>query len=218
VLLIGAMVALVSGLTDLSYLWKSQLPTIGPNVVARAEVATALGLGLGLATGALLRLVRSVPEAPARRARDPDWLARLVAGLDDDAVALESTRLDAAEVVPLALSGLATRLAAFAPDLGPEAIVFVVLAQDDVGSHIWSIVSAPVGACGLRVQRGRSAPAGAELRCTFPAFLGLLGGTLAVDAAIAAGRLVVDGDATLVAAIEPHLSTAARPLPAGHGQ
>jgi hypothetical protein len=218
VLLAGAMVALVGGLTDLSYLWKSQLPAAGPDLVTRAEVATAVGLGLGLATGALLRLVRSAPDTPPAPARDRDWLARLVAGLDDDAVALESTRLDAAEVVPLALSRLATRLATFAPDLGAEAIVFVVLAEDEAGSHVWSIVAAPVGAGGLQAQRGRPAPARTELRLTFPAFLGLLGGTLAVDAAIAAGRLVVGGDATLAAAIEPYLSTAGRPLPAPHGQ
>ncbi len=218
VLLIGAMVALVSGLTDLSYLWKSQLPTVGPNLVARAGVATALGLGCGLATGALLRLVRSAAPPPERPVRDPDWLERLVAGLDDDGVALESTRLDAAEVVPLALSDLARRLASFAADLGAEAIVFVVLAQDDVGSHVWSIVAAPVGAAGLRVQRGRPAPARTELRLTFPAFLGLLGGSLTLDSAVAAGRLVVDGDAPFAAAVEPYLSTAGRRLPAAHGQ
>ena len=37
---------------------------------------------------------------------------------------------------------------------------------------------------GLRVQRGRPAPARAELRITFPAFLCLLGGTLTVDDAV----------------------------------
>jgi hypothetical protein len=218
VLILGVMVALIGGLTDLSYLWKSQLPTAGPNLVARAEVATALGLGLGLAAGALLRLVRSAPEAPARPARDPDWLERLVAGLDDDAIALESTRLDAAEVVPLALSDFATRLESFAPDLGSDAIVFVVLAQDEVGAHVWSLVAAPLGASGLRLQRGRPAPARTELRSTFPAFLSLLGGTLTVDAAVAAGRLVVDGDAALVSEIEPYFTTAGRRLPAAHGQ
>jgi len=218
VLVIGAMAALVSGLTDLSYLWKSQLLTVGPDVVARTEVATALGLGLGLATGALFRLVRSAPETSARPPRDPEWLERLVAGLDDDAIALESTRLDAAEIVPLALSDLAPRLASLAPDLGPEAIVFVVLAQDDVGSHVWSLVAPPLGADGLRVQRGRPAPARTELRCTFPAFLSLLGGTLTVDVATATGRLVVDGDASFVDAIEPFLAPAGRRQPAAQGQ
>jgi hypothetical protein len=218
VLLVGAMVALVSGITDLSYLWKSQVLSVGPAVLARAEVAAALGLGLGLTAGSLVRIVGSGPQTSARAARDTDWLERLVSGLDDDAIALESTRLDAAEVVPLALADLATRLAPFTVDLGPEAVVFVVLAEDEVGSHVWSVVAPPVGGDGLRVRRGRPAPTRAELRLTFPAFLGLFGGVLAVDAAVAAGRLVVDGDVAFVTAIEPYLSATGRPLPAGHGQ
>jgi hypothetical protein len=218
VLLVGAMVALVSGLTDLSYLWKSQLPSIGPDALARAEVATALGLGSGLAMGALLRIVQSAPERPTRPARDPEWLERLVTGLDDDEVALASTRLDAAEVVPLALTDLAARLAPAATELGSDALVFVVLAQDDVGSHVWSIVAGPIGSRGLQVLRGRPAPARAQLKMTFPAFLCLLGGTLTVDGAVSAGRLVIDGDDAFVALIEPHLSTAGRRLPAVHGQ
>jgi len=219
VLLVGAMVALMSGLTDLSYLWKSQLPAIGPDVLARAEVAAALGFGLGLAVGALLRIVRSVPRRAERVSRDPRWLERLVAGLDDDAVALESTRLDASDVVPLALTDLAPRLAPVAADLGSDALVFVVLAQDEVGSHVWSIVAAPLGSSGVRVQRGRPAPARTELRMTFPAFLRVLGGTLTIDAAVAAGQVVVDGDPALLAAVELRLGAVpGRPLPAGHGQ
>ena len=93
-LLVGAMVGAVSGVSDLSYLWKSQLPTIGPYLVARGEVAAALGLGLGLAVGALFALRRSTPRLPARAARDPHWLERLVAGLDYDQVAVECERLD----------------------------------------------------------------------------------------------------------------------------
>jgi hypothetical protein len=217
VLLVGAMVALTSGVTDLAYLWKSQLPTIGPDVVARAEVAAVLGLGLGLATGAFVRIIRSAPQRAAP-ARDPEWLERLVAGLDDDAIALQSSRLDAAEVVPRALSDLADRLAPAATDLGTKSLVFVVLAQDDVGLHEWSIVAAPLGTSGLRVQRGRPAPARAEVRATFPAFLGLLGGALTLAGAISAGRLVVDGDRAFVTAIEPYLSTARRPQPVVHGQ
>jgi hypothetical protein len=218
VLLIGGLVALIGGLTDLSYLWKSQLPTAGPEFLARLEVATAVGLGLGLATGAVLRLVRSAPRPEAAAARDPGWLERLVAGLDDDALELQSTRLDAAEVVPLALADLVTRLGPLAPELGPDGIVFVVLAQDDVGSHVWSIVAAPVGSPGLQVRRGRPAPARIELRLTFPAFLALLGGSLTADAAVSAGRLVVRGDGSFVAAIEPFLPAGGRRLPAAHGQ
>ena len=87
------------------------------------------------------------------------WLERLVAGLDDDQVALECERLDAGEVIPLALTDLAERLAPLAPDLGSDALVFVVLAQDEIGSHVWSLTAAAVGSDGLRVQRGRPAPA-----------------------------------------------------------
>jgi hypothetical protein len=219
VLLVGAMVALVSGLTDLSYLWKSQLLSVGPANGARAAVAIALGLGLGLAVGALARLLRSSRDHAPEPARDPQWLERLVEGLDDDAVARESVRLDAGEVVPMALTDLALRLAPVADELGSEALIFVVLAQDEVGSHVWSVVAAPLGADGVRVQRGRPAPARTELRMTFPAFLRLLGGTVTIDQAAAAGRLVVDGDAPFVATVEPFLHAApGRPLAARPGQ
>ena len=194
VLLVGAMVGFVSGVTDLSYLWKSQLPTIGPDVVARSEVAAALGLGFGLAVGAFWALRRSTPRAAKRPARDPRWLELLVAGLDDDQVAVECARLDAGEVIPLALADLAERLAPVAADLAAEAIVFVVLAQDEIGSHVWSITAAGVGSSGLRVQRGRPAPARVELRTTFPTFVCLLAGTVGVERAVASGRLDIDGD------------------------
>jgi hypothetical protein len=208
-LLVGAMVGTVSGVSDLAYFWKSQLPTIGPHVVARGEVSIALGLGLGLAVGALVALRRSTPRLPKQDAHDSQWLERLVEGLDHDQVALESERLAAAEVIPLALADFAARLAPLAPDLGAEAIVFVVLAQDEIGSHVWSITAAGLGAPGLRVQRGRPAPARAELHTTFPAFLCLLGGTLTVEAAQAAGRLDVSGDQGFVAAVEARLGGSA---------
>ena len=206
--LVGVMIGLVSGLTDLSYLWKSQLPTVGPDAIARAEVAIAFGLGLGLAVGALLALRRSAPARPARPARDPHWVERLVAGLDDEQVARESARLDAGEVVPAALADAAHRLGPIADQLGADALVFVVLAQDQIGTHVWSITAAAVGAHGLRVQQGRPAPARTEVRVTFPAFLCLLGGRLGVDEAMAAGRLDVEGDRAFLAAVEPMLAPA----------
>jgi hypothetical protein len=206
ILLVGAMVALVSGVTDLSYFWKSQLPTIGPHVIARAAVGVAVGLGFGLAIGALLALRRST-RIPRRVSRDPLWLQRLVAGLDDDEVAAECGRLDAAEVIPIVLDDVADRLASLASELGSEAIVFVVLAQDEIGSHVWSVTAAPVGTRGLRVQRGRPAPARVELRITFPAFLCLLGGTLTVDHARASGRLDMSGDVAFGAGLADALGT-----------
>lgn len=200
ILLVGVMVALVSGVTDLSYLWKSQLPAVGPHLLARAAVAVALGLGFGLAAGALLALRRSTRH-PRSHPRDPLWLERLVAGLDDDEVAAECRRLDAAEVIPIALADAVERLAPVAGDLGNDAIVFVILAQDEIGSHVWSITAAPIGSRGLRVQRGRPAPARVELRITFPAFLCLLAGTLTVDRAVASGRLDVGGDLAFATAV-----------------
>jgi hypothetical protein len=208
-LLVGAMVGLVSGVVDLSYLWKSELPTVGPYLFARIEVVTAFGLGLGIAVGALLALVRATPRIRTRETHDPRWVERLVAGLDDDQVALESGHLDAAEVVPMALTDLADRLAPIATDLGSDALVFVVLAQDEIGSHVWSITAAAVGTIGVRLQHGRPAPARAELHITFPAFLSLMGGTLTVARAVAGGRLDINGDAGFVAALEPYLAAPA---------
>lgn len=210
--LIGAMVALVGGLSDLSSLWKSQLATVGPSWLARAEVAAGLGLGAGVAAGALAALWRSAPPSELRDARDPGWLERLVGDLDDDAVALVGTRLVADEVIPIALSGVAERATAIAPTFDSEALVFVVLAEDRIGSHVWSITA---GRDGLRVQRGTPAPTRAELRTTFPAFLQLLAGTRTLEASVAAGRLDVNGDETFVAAFEPYLhpdASAVRPV------
>jgi hypothetical protein len=208
--LVGAMVATVSGVTDLAYLWKSQLPTIGPHVLARAEVATSLGLGFGLAAGALTALRRATPPLPTDR-RDPRWLERLVAGLDDDEVALECQRLAAGEVIPLALTDLAERLVPLGGDLGSDALVFVVVAQDEIGTHVWSITAAAIGSNGLRVQRGRPAPAHAELHLTFPAFVGLLAGTLTVDRAVQAGHVDLSGDTAFVAAVASRLAPSAAP-------
>jgi hypothetical protein len=207
VLLVGTMVALVSGLTDLSALWKSQLPTLGPDLLARAEVACEIGLGLGAAAGALVALLRSVPRGGDRAAYGPRWVERLVGDLDDEAVAVVGNRLTADEVIPLALAEVAARGTPTRTVFGSGALVFVVLAQDEIGSHVWSITA---GARGLRVQRGTPAPMRAELRTTFPVFLQLLAGTRTIEESVAAGRLDVDGDRGLVAAIEPYLRPDAR--------
>ena len=102
------------------------------------------------------------------------------------------------------MADLAERLAPLAPDLGADALVFVVLAQDEVGSHVWSIIAAPVGSGGLHVSsRAGPRPARAELRTTFPAFLSMLAGTLGVERAVATGRLDIEGDSAFVAVVEP---------------
>ena len=56
VLIAGLFVAIAGGLADVSVLTRSQLPTTLPNVVARATVAVARGLGGGLAVVGALRL------------------------------------------------------------------------------------------------------------------------------------------------------------------
>jgi hypothetical protein len=210
--LIGAMVALVSGLMDLSSLWKSQLATAGPHLLARAEVAAGLGLGLGVVAGALAALRGSLPRPTAREADDPRWVQRLVADLDDQAVSVVCNRLAADEVIPLALAGLATRAAPVTAAFGDDALAFVVLAEDQIGSHVWSISA---GSRGLRVQRGTPAPVRAELRTTFPAFLQLLAGTRALAALTTTGGVRVSGDAALIEAVEPYLhpdTAEARPV------
>ena len=39
-------------------------------------------------------------------------------------------------VIPAALREAAARLAPFAGDLGSDSLVFVVLAEDEIGSHV----------------------------------------------------------------------------------
>ncbi|HTK16145.1 MAG TPA: hypothetical protein VL769_07105 [Acidimicrobiia bacterium] len=210
--LVGGMVALVTGLSDLSTLWKSQLATAGPFPLARAEVAAGLGLGLGVATGALAALRTSASARRTRDTRDPRWVERLVADLDDEAVSVVCSRMSAEEVIPIALAGLASRAVAVQAELGSGALVFVVLAEDQIGAHIWSLTAEPRG---LRVRRGTPAPIRAELRTTFPSFMQLLGGTRTLSVLAAAGRVEVTGDAALVDAVEPYFpadAAGARPV------
>ncbi|MDQ1380244.1 MAG: hypothetical protein QOJ71_963, partial [Actinomycetota bacterium] len=81
VVFVGLLVALIGGATDLAALWKSQLPDAGPAWLTRLEVAVALGLGVGLVAGALIRMVRSRADAPP--AAEGRWLSLLVSGLSD---------------------------------------------------------------------------------------------------------------------------------------
>ena len=67
VVFVALLVALIGGATDLSALWKSQLPDAGPPWLTRVEVVIALGLGGGLVVGALVRMMRS--RAVDRRRR-----------------------------------------------------------------------------------------------------------------------------------------------------
>ena len=50
------MIAIFGGLTDIPVLSRSQLPFAFPGVLDRAAVTVSLGIGLGVAAGAVLRL------------------------------------------------------------------------------------------------------------------------------------------------------------------
>ena len=211
--LVGAMVALVERRSAISRtLWKSQLETTGPTLLARAEVAAGLGLGLGMVAGALVALRRSPPGPEHRDGQDPQWVERLIADLDDDALGVVCTRLVADEVIPIALAGVASRATPVMSAFGSEGLVFVVLAEDQVGTHVWSITS---GTRGLRVQRGTPAPMRAEIRTTFPVLLQILGGGRTLAAATVGGGVQVSGDSALIDTVGPYLhpdTSAARPV------
>jgi hypothetical protein len=69
----GLFIALFSGLTDLGTLVNSQAPSTLPDSLARAGVAVALGVGLGL-VGAVFVVIRTHPYvklAPDAPAKDP---------------------------------------------------------------------------------------------------------------------------------------------------
>ena len=205
VILVGLMVALVGGATDLSSLWKSQLENVGPHALTRLEVSIALGLGAGLVVGALIRLIRT-----GRRRREETeatqglWLSMLVTGLDDDELERIAFDLDADDVIGVALRDLAGRAEPAAPALANGGLVFGVAAETPAGvqTHVWSL-GARDGVVG--VARGRTDNAVAELRTTFPVLLQLLAGTIALPDAISARTVVVEGDPSTITAIVPYL-------------
>jgi hypothetical protein len=186
--LVALMVALVGGATDLSALWKSQLPTVGPAWIARVEVVLALALGLGVAVGAVVHALRI--ERGTARAKAEPWLLALVDGLDDDAVAQIAAKLDPDDVSRIALHDLATRAGPISEQLQSGAIVFVVDGEP------WSLT-------GTDVERGRVEPVAAEIEITFPRLLQVLAGTRPLEADS------VRGDVALVGALKPYLSETA---------
>ncbi len=68
VLVAGLMLAVGTGLASVSTLFRSQIPTVLAPTAARALVAAAIGLGLGMVVVGVMRLR---PQEPAARPRRP---------------------------------------------------------------------------------------------------------------------------------------------------
>ncbi len=203
---VGLMIALVGGASDLASLWHSQLPSAGPDVLTRLEVALAIGLGGGIALGALARVVFAERSTRADASTETDpakWLSMLVVGLDDSELRRIAAELDVDDVLSVALSELSVRLRSCPDAFSGGALVFDVAADDQTLHHSWSIVPRDDD---LVAERGHTTPAAAEVGVTFPALLQLLAGTVALDTAVASGRVVVRGDAGVVAIVAPHFA------------
>jgi hypothetical protein len=201
--LVGLMIALVGGATDLASFWKSQLPAAGPAALSRWEVAFLLGAGAGVAVGALIQVIRT--GRPGRERAEPEsgqWLSMLVVGLSDKELRRIAADLDVDEILGAALADLAGRLDAAPGVFAGGALVIDVVADDGAGRHTWSI-GAPDAS---RVVAERVEPAALTIGATFPRLLQLLAGTVALDAAVAAGHVTTDGNAALVATITPYFS------------
>jgi hypothetical protein len=70
-LIAGLFAAIAGGLADVSVLTRSQLPTTLPNGVARAVVASVLGLGIGVAIAGAMRLRTDPRRAAPQPERAP---------------------------------------------------------------------------------------------------------------------------------------------------
>jgi len=202
---VGLMVALVGGASDLTALWHSQLPAAGPEWLTRLEVALALGLGAGIALGALARVVFTERSTPAvDRERDPGkWLSMLVVGLDESELRRIAAELDVDEVLGAALGELAVRLRAAPDAFAGGALALDVASDDATGRHHWSIVRREED---VFAERGRTESVVTELAVSFPVLLQLLAGTVALDAAAAAGRVAVRGDVNVVPMVMPYFA------------
>lgn len=211
-LLVALMVALVGGATDLSALWKSQLPSAGPAWLTRMEVVVALGLGAGVTIGTLYRMI--FRERPERRATEvragASWISTLVVGLSDRELRRIVADLDVDEVLGMALQDLAARCSTCADAFPAGALVLDVLADDDLGVHTWSLVSRDSS---VDVEAGRADVVAAELAMPFPLLLQLLAGTVALEDAETAGRVRRTGDAAFVERVAPCFAESAPTAP-----
>ena len=217
VVFVALLVALIGGATDLSALWKSQLPDAGPAWLTRVEVVVALGLGAGLVVGALVRMVRS--RTVVRDDGRGQWLSLLVSGLSDTELARIVRELDVDDVLEVALRELAVRAAPVADAFAGGSLAFVV--TDQAVPALWSVArntspkASPNDATpGMRAARGRVEPVAAEIRAPFAVTLQLLAGTLAVDDAVARALIRTTGDAAFVARLAPYIPEAPTVTPA----
>ena len=201
VIFVALLVALIGGATDLSALWKSQLPDAGPAWLMRVEVVVALGLGAGLVVGALARILRSRTVAPDDGRGQ--WLSLLVSGLSDAELARIVRELDVDEVLEVAMRELAARAGPVADAFGAGAVTFVVTDQDVPVA--WSVARADDAGSDLRAARGRVEQNAAEIRAPFAVVLQLLAGTLLVDDAVARSMIVTTGDVAFLSPLAPHL-------------
>jgi hypothetical protein len=206
VVFVGLLVALIGGATDLSALWKSQLPAAGPRLLARAEVVVALGLGAGLVVGALVRMLRTRAAAEAADDGGGQWLTMLVAGLSDAELARIVPELDADEVLGVALRELAIRAAPVAEAFAAGSLSFAIADQIDVA---WSLTADTTDGAPLRAVRGKVEPEAAGIRATFAAMLQLLAGTLSLDDAVSRSSVTSTGEPGLLARIAPYLPESA---------
>jgi hypothetical protein len=201
---VGLMITLVGGASDLASLWHSQLPSAGPHVLSRLEVALVLGIGGGVALGALVRIIFAERATRSQKERDrAKWLSMLVVGLDDSELRRIAAELDVDEVLSAALSELAVRLQSCRGVCDGGALVLDIAADDETRRHRWSIVRRDDT---LVAVPEHVRPAVAELAVTFPVMLQLLAGVLTLEAAVATGRVLLRGDTTVVALVAPYLA------------
>jgi hypothetical protein len=200
---VGVMFALVGGATDLSSLWKSQLPSAGPDALTRLSVVLLLAGGAGIALGALIRGIRSDRGAPVRAEAEPGgWIRTLVVGLDERELRRIAADLDVDDVLAAALHEVALRMRDTGDALANGALVLDIASDDEQGLHTWSISGSPST---LDAGRGPVEPAAGRIAVAFPVLLQLLAGTVALDDAIASGRVKYTGDPAVAAEIGPRL-------------
>lgn len=220
VVFVGLLIALIGGATDLSALWKSQIPDVGPAWLTRVEVVIALGIGGGLAVGALIRMLRSRSVA-AGTETSGQWLSLLVSGLSDDELARIVPELDADEVLAAALAELAVRAAPVADWFAAGSLVFVV--TDQPGPPAWSLAAtrdsstaaaAAAGPGAIVASAGAVAPEAARVGASFAVLLQLLAGTVTLDDAVDRSGVDITGSDAFVARVGPYLPETRTPSPA----